>query len=126
MMKIVTTAVELLEPEAGRETGALEGLGIGSESYTGTACVVDNAVDAIDRLQPGDVLVTPFTAPSFNAILPMAGALVVQEGGLLCHAAVMARELELSAIIGCVDALTSIRDGDQVEVDPVAGRVRLV
>jgi pyruvate,water dikinase len=50
----------------------------------------------------------------------------VQEGGLLCHAAVMARELGIPSVIGCHEAMTAIADGDLVEVDPAAGRVRIV
>jgi pyruvate,water dikinase len=70
--------------------------------------------------------VTPFTAPTYNAVLAMAGGLVTEEGGLLCHAAVIARELGLPAVIGAQDAMSAIPDGATIEVDPLAGEVRLV
>ena len=77
-------------------------------------------------IEPGDVLVAPFTTPAYNTVLTIAGAIVVEEGGVLCHAAVMARELEIPAVIGAQGAMTRIDDGAMVEVDPVAGRVRVV
>ena len=58
--------------------------------------------------------------------LSIAGAVVVEEGGLLSHAAVIARELGLPAIIGAAGAMDAIPDGAVVEVDPVAGRVRVL
>jgi len=126
MMNIVLAASSLLEANSNASTNSLDGVGIGKESYTGRACIVDDAIDAMERLQPGDVLVAPFTAPSFNAVLPIAGAIVVQEGGLLCHAAVLARELDTPAVIGVQGAMTAISNGDQITVDPAAGTVRLV
>ena len=85
-----------------------------------------DADDAITRLEPGDVLVVRFTSPSFNVVLPLAGAIVTAEGGPLSHAAVLARELGLPAVVGVKDVLTVVHDGDQVEVDPASGRVRVV
>jgi pyruvate,water dikinase len=134
MMDIILATTELLEPEfaeadvdeADPAGAALTGLGIGSESYIGTARVVDDAAEAIEQMNPGDVLVTGWTSPSFNAVLSIAGAVVVQEGGLLCHAAVMARELGLPAVIGCRNAMARIPSGCTVEVDPIAGTVRTV
>ena len=76
-------------------------------------------------VEPGDVLITPYTAPTYNAVLAVAGAVVTQEGGLLCHAAVIARELGLPAVIGATDAM-GIPDGAEVEVDPTAGRVSVL
>lgn len=128
LMGITLAAVTMIDPEldpAG-EQAPLTGLGIGSEPYRGTARVVTDAGQAIDALQPGDILVAPYTAPSFNAVFAIAGGVVVQEGGLLCHAAVMARELGIPAVIGCRRAMTSITDGDQIEVDPVSGSVRVL
>jgi pyruvate,water dikinase len=108
------------------DSEALHGLGIGSETYTGRACVVRDAADAVDRLRPGDVMIAAFTGPSFNSIIPMLGALVVEEGGALCHAAIVAREFGLTALIGAPHAMTLVPDGATVEVDPVRGVVRLV
>lgn len=102
------------------------GVGIGSEPYRGRACVVRDASDAVDRLEPGDVMIASFTGPSFNSIMPMLGALVVEEGGAWCHAAIVAREFGLPAVIGAQGATTLIRDGADVEVDPVLGVVRPV
>lgn len=101
------------------------GVGIGDASYVGRATVAASADDAIDRLEPGDVLVVRATSPAFNAVLAIAGAVVTADGGVLSHAAVLARELGIPAVIGVADALT-IADGTTVEVDPVAGMVRVV
>ena len=102
----------------------LRGVGIGTRVYQGRACVVRDAADAFDRLQPGDVMIAAFTGPSFNSILPILGALVVEEGGALCHAAIVAREFGLPAVIGAKGATSLIADGAMVEVDPVTGLVR--
>jgi phosphohistidine swiveling domain-containing protein len=59
-------------------------------------------------------------------VLAIAGAIVVQEGGLLSHAAVMARELGIPAVIGCRGAMTLVGDGDLVEIDADRGEVRVV
>ena len=77
-------------------------------------------------MEPGDVLVVRFTTPAYNTILALAGALVTADGSLLCHAAVMARELGIPAVIGAPGALRDIPEGAEVEVDPVAGLVRVV
>ncbi|MGQ0805841.1 MAG: PEP-utilizing enzyme [Actinomycetota bacterium] len=105
---------------------ALEGTGIGAAPYQGCARVARQAEDAIMRMEPGDVLVTPTTTPAFNAVLAIAGGLVVEEGGLVSHAAVMARELGIPAVVGVAGAVDAIGDGATVEVDPSAGRVRVV
>jgi pyruvate,water dikinase len=101
----------------------LSGTGVGSISYTGRAVVADSADDAMERLAPGDVLVVRATSPAFNLVLSIAGAVVTVDGGAMSHAAVLARELGIPAVIGASGAL-SITDGATVEVDPVAGAVR--
>ena len=80
---------------------------------------------AVEQLEPGDVLVAPFTGPSFNSLLPVLGALVVEEGGPVCHAAIVAREFGLPAVVGARGAMT-IPPGATVEVDPAAGVVRII
>lgn len=125
-MGIILSATLMLDPDPERSATALAGLGIGSRTYQGRARVADDPNRAIQEMEPGDVLVAPWTAPSYNSVLAIAGGIVVQEGGLLCHAAVMARELDLPAVIGCTDAMTAIRSGDLVEIDPTAGTVRVL
>ena len=109
-----------------RQTRPLHGVGIGDATYRGRALVVNNDADAFDRIEAGDVLVAVCTGPSINAILPLAGALVVEEGGPVCHAAIVAREFGIPALVGTLNATTAIPDGAEVEVDPVAGVVRVL
>jgi pyruvate,water dikinase len=122
--RVILTVVGSLESPTSPEP--LHGMGVGTEPYVGTARVVHDASDALAAMEPGDVIVAPYTAPTYNAVLAMAGAVVTEEGGLLCHAAVIARELGLPAVIGASGAMTAIPDGARIEVDPVAGRVRVL
>ena len=115
----------MMAAEATPQQEPLHGLGIGDRTYRGRACVVGDAADAAERLEEGDVLITAFTGPAFNSLLPIVGALVVEEGGTLSHAAIVAREYGIPAIIGAAGA-TSLTTGDTVEVDPLAGVIRVV
>jgi pyruvate,water dikinase len=125
-MRTVTAAQMVLRDLVERaESGALTGFGVGSEPVTGRACVARDAGDAIERLADGDLLVVRATSPAFNAVLPFAGGLVVEHGGLMSHAAVAARELGLPAVIGVAGATDRIPDGALVELDPVAGVVHV-
>jgi pyruvate,water dikinase len=124
MMRVTLAVTALLEADGG--AGALAGTGIGTEPYTGIARIVIDADDALDRVDPGDVIVARLTVPTFNSVLAIAGAVVTENGGLLCHTAVIARELGIAAVVGVADALTAIPDGATVTVDPVAGSVTLV
>jgi len=116
--------IAAMEGEAGPEP--LQGTGVGEATYRGTARVVTGADDAFARLEEGDVLVASFTGPAYNSILGLVGALVVEEGGPLCHAAIVARELGIPAVIGAAGATTLVADGAKIEVDPAAGAVRLL
>lgn len=129
--KAMARATAALMINLGADTTAprdepLHGTGIGTVVYRGRACVVIDVLDALSRLEPGDILVARFTGPSFNSLVPILGALVVEEGGVLCHAAIVAREFGLPAVIGASGATTHIPDGSLVEVDPVAGIVRVL
>ena len=108
------------------ETSAVSGVGIGTAPYRGRACVVRDLMLAFDQLEPGDVLIAPFTGPSMNSLLPVIGALVVEEGGAVCHAAIVAREFGIAAVIGAHGATTRLPHGAQVEVDPAQGTVRVL
>ena len=123
MMRMSVNAVALLEAQP--DLGALRGTGVGSVAYTGRAVVVADADEALERCEPGDVIIARYTAPTFNSVLASAGAVVTEQGGLLCHTAVIARELGIAAVVGASGAI-GITDGAIVEVDPVAGTVTVL
>ncbi|CAB4884665.1 unannotated protein [freshwater metagenome] len=104
----------------------LRGTGVGSGSYRGVARSAASPEEALEHMEPGDVLVVAFTTPAYNVVLSIAGGIVTSEGGPLSHAAVLARELGIPAVIGAPGALTEIRNGMVIDVDPVAGEVRIV
>jgi pyruvate,water dikinase len=106
-------------------TDGMTGVGVGTEAYTGRARTAASADEAIEKLEPGDVLIVRATSPAFNAVLMIAGAVVTANGGAMSHAAVLARELGIPAVVGAGGAL-DIADGTTVEVDPIAGSVRVV
>lgn len=128
-MRTVARALFVLRDATTAAVGTragLDGDGIGGAVYRGRACVATDPGEALARLRPGDVLVACGTTPAYNMALSIAGAVVVEEGGLLSHAAVIARELGLTAVIGAAGAVHDIPDGALVEVDPVMGRVRVL
>lgn len=105
-------------------TGAADGpVGIGSISYAGRALVIEDPLTAFDLFEPGDIVVTRFTSPSWNVLLTDAGALVTTTGGLACHAASIARELGLPAVIGDTTAFERFNTGELIVVDPIAATV---
>lgn len=124
-VKTVRTVMGFMAMDGGAKTDRLAGVGIGSEPYVGRARTAASADDAIEKLEPGDVLVVRATSPAFNVVLSIAGAVVTADGGLLSHAAVLARELGIPAVVGAAGAL-DIVDGSIVEVDPVHGTIRVV
>ena len=101
----------------------LEGTGVGEQSVTGIARVVTGADDAISRIELGDIIVAKVTSPAFNVVLPLASALVVEHGGLVSHAALVARELGIPAIVGVRNATANLVDGERIHVDAANGRV---
>lgn len=101
------------------------GTGIGSTPYTGRACVAASAEDALEKLEPGDILVTSHTTPAFEAIMPIAGALVTDHGGLMSHAALVCREYGIPAVVGVAGATSHIPDGELLTVDPSVSQVHI-
>ncbi len=104
----------------------LAGVGVGTAVYRGVARVARTPEEALDVLEPGDVLVVPCTTPAYNLVLAIAGAVVTAEGGPLSHTAVLARELGITAVVGASGALNDIADGATIEVDPIVGEVRVL
>jgi phosphohistidine swiveling domain-containing protein len=91
--------------------------------YEGTARVI-RGTEEFGRIEPGDVLVTNSTTTAFNIALPLLGAIVTDRGGLLSHAAIVAREYGLPAVVGCTDATSVLPDGGRVVVDGTGGGSR--
>ncbi len=97
-----------------------EGRSIGSRIGAGTAKVI-MSLDDMDKVQPGDVLVTDMTDPDWEPIMKRAAAIVTNRGGRTCHAAIIARELGVPAVVGCNNATQAIADGTDVTVSCAEG-----
>jgi phosphoenolpyruvate synthase/pyruvate phosphate dikinase len=98
-------------------------IGVGDTPTTGRAVVAVTPSDALERVEPGDVLVTTFTTPAFNVIMSILGGTVTSSGGPNCHTAVVAREIGIPAVIVVTDALERIPDDAMIIVDPVGATV---
>ena len=92
---------------------------------TGTARLVLDPQD-MARVRQGDVLIARSTAPSYNALLPLLSGIVTDRGGTLSHAAVVAREYGIPAVVGCGNATELIRDGVRVRLDGARGTVEVL
>ncbi len=97
-----------------------EGRAIGHKVGSGTARVVRSLAD-MERVQPGDVLIADMTDPDWEPVMKRSAAIVTNRGGRTCHAAIIARELGVPAVVGTGDALDRIRDGDPVTVSCAEG-----
>jgi pyruvate,water dikinase len=104
---------------------AIRGVAAVRGRYTGIARVL-RGEEEFDRLSPGEVLVCAMTSPAWAPVLPLAGALVTDHGGLLSHPAVIAREFGIPAVVATRRATLVIPDGALVEVDGNEGTVRIV
>jgi pyruvate,water dikinase len=98
----------------------VEGRAIGQKIGSGTVRVV-LGTDAMDKVQPGDVLVTDMTDPDWEPVMKRASAIVTNRGGRTCHAAIIARELGIPAIVGSGNATTILRDGMDVTISCAEG-----
>jgi pyruvate,water dikinase len=108
--------------EAPHEGRVIRGLAASGGVYEGPARRVSSRSD-FDRIVKGDVLVTESTTEAFNILLPLLGAMVTDAGGLLSHAALVAREYGIPGVVGTRDATERIADGALVRVDGDAGEV---
>ena len=97
-----------------------EGRAIGHKIGSGTAKVLASIAD-MDQIQPGDVLITDMTDPDWEPIMKRASAIVTNRGGRTCHAAIIARELGIPAVVGCGDATEKVKNGQQVTVSCAEG-----
>ena len=101
-------------------------MSVGDGPVRGTARIIQSAEAGFARdIEVGDVLVAPFTDAPWTPLFVIAGAVVVETGGVLSHAATVAREFGIPAVVMVKDATRIIRDGDDVTVDAAAGTVTI-
>jgi phosphohistidine swiveling domain-containing protein len=112
-------------PQPRTEARKVRGLGVSPGTYEGTARVI-RGTSEFGRIEPGDVLVTNSTTTAFNIVLPLLGAIVTDRGGLLSHAAIVAREYGIPGVVGSTDATRVLPDGARVCVDGSAGEVEVL
>ncbi len=105
-----------------KETGKVlvEGRSIGHRIGKGKVRVIDS-IDQMDQVQEGDVLVADMTDPDWEPVMKRSAAIVTNRGGRTCHAAIIARELGIPAVVGCEDATEKLKDGQDVTVSCAEG-----
>lgn len=102
-----------------------EGRSIGQRIGQGRARIIRD-ISEMHRVEPGDVLISDMTDPDWEPVMKRAAAIVTNRGGRTCHAAIIARELGIPAVVGCGDATKTIRDGDEVTVSCAEGETGFV
>jgi pyruvate,water dikinase len=103
-----------------RSNVIITGRSIGQKIGVGTAKIIRN-VSEMSRIQNGDVLVSDMTDPDWEPVMKRAAAIVTNRGGRTCHAAILARELGIPAVVGCGNATATIKDGQEVTVSCAEG-----
>ena len=103
----------------------ISGRAIGKKIGAGNARVIED-ISEMDRVQPGDVLVTDMTDPDWEPVMKRAAAIITNRGGRTCHAAIIARELGIPAIVGCGEATRTIKAGQSVTASCAEGDTGLV
>ena len=113
---------QVLERYQLKETGPVltEGRSIGQKIGAGQARIM-RSLEEMDKVQEGDVLVTDMTDPDWEPVMKRASAIVTNRGGRTCHAAIIAREMGVPAVVGCGDATERIADGQAVTVSCAEG-----
>ena len=107
------------------EAGSVVGVGGSSGVVEGRARVVLHP-GQLDELEPGEILVAPSTSPSWTPVFGMIAAAVLDTGGIMCHAAIVAREYGLPAVVGTGTATKRIKTGDRLRVDAANGVVTIL
>ena len=124
--RAIGTAVQAIfvAPAPRTDATRVRGIGVSPGTHVGIARVVLGPGE-FARLQKGDVLVTNATTAAFNIVLPMLGAVVTDRGGLLSHAAIVAREFGVPAVLNVRGATSRIRTGMTITVDGTRGTVEI-
>jgi pyruvate,water dikinase len=114
------TQIERFQLKSARSKILAEGRSIGQKIGAGKACVIRSIKD-MNRVEPGDVLIADMTDPDWEPVMKRAAAIVTNRGGRTCHAAIIARELGVPAVVGTGNALDAIPDGTEVTISCAEG-----
>ncbi|OMH99493.1 PEP-utilizing enzyme, partial [Bacillus swezeyi] len=125
--RLMTSEGEVITGEYGRENlpeGALAGIPVSSGVIEGRARVILKLEEA--DIEEGDILVTPFTDPSWTPLFVSIKGLVTEVGGLMTHGAVIAREYGLPAVVGVENATKDIKDGQKIRINGSEGYIEIL
>jgi pyruvate,water dikinase len=123
---LTAMSLEISDPD--EPTGndrELRGCAASPGVYEGPARIVNGEGD-FEHIEAGDILVATMTTPAYNVVLPLLGAVVTDTGGMLCHAAIVAREFAIPAVVGVPTATTAIADGALIRVNGQAGTITIL
>ncbi len=115
----------VLEKSSVESTPELKGMPASPGVVTGKVKLVLTKLN-LDEIQDGDVMVTYATSPDYVPAMKKCSAIVTDEGGVVCHAAIVSRELRIPCIVGTKSATQALKDGDMVEVDAEKGIVKII
>ncbi|MBW9258682.1 MAG: phosphoenolpyruvate synthase [Candidatus Thiodiazotropha sp. (ex. Lucinisca nassula)] len=118
--RVDTTSVERFKLEQSDGKVLVQGRAIGQRIGSGVAKVIADASE-MAKVEAGDVLVTDMTDPDWEPVMKKASAIVTNRGGRTCHAAIIARELGIPAVVGCHDATEKLQEGQEVTVSCAEG-----
>ena len=118
----VPSTTNLLKVEIVGEA-ALRGVGVGNKAASGKVCVAEDADDAVENIEDGDILVAPETTKEYAPALEKAAALITEEPGVTSHAATKGMELDIPVIVGVSGAVSDLSTGDTVTVDSIRGLI---
>lgn len=117
-----TSAAESATTSAAELAPVLVGTPGSQGTATGPARIVHGPSD-FSNVRPGDILVCPYTDPAWTPLLRIVAGVVTETGGVLSHAAIVARERHIPAVLGVVNATTRLQDGDIITIDGTTGRI---
>lgn len=116
--------IELVDPTKG-SVKVLKG-NVACKGFAKGSARIVYELSELDKVQDGDVIVTPMTTPEMIPVLKKVSAIVTDEGGITCHAAIVSREMNIPCVIGTLDATRLLHDGDTLEVNADEGTVRVL
>ncbi len=103
----------------------IDGVIASAGKYTGTIRILNNASE-IFKVNKGDIIVTAMTSPEYVTAMRIAGAIITDEGGVMCHAAIVSRELGIPCVVGTGNATKLLKDGEIVEVNANHNSVKIL